>query len=140
MKLGTSTSRRQALAAILSCLGLGSVPAVWASQRRNTRKSHQCIAIDLANMMSRGDGARIFGREYLMLRPGEADSAVLVRHIFAGNSNRLASFSRWPEVTQRVHMAQQCRDDFAAGRTVVVHQWVLAETEARLTALAALLL
>jgi hypothetical protein len=39
---------------------------------------------------------------------------------------------------QRAYIERRCRRDFAAGRIVIVNHWILPETEARLSALAAL--
>jgi hypothetical protein len=83
------------------------------------------------------DQPAVVGREYLALAPGEADARDLTALIAArlpGGHRALARDTGRLRAT-----VDRCvRADFAAGRVVTVDGWILAATEARLCALAAL--
>jgi hypothetical protein len=72
--------------------------------------------------------AREIGTQYRAAVPGENSAAALRAAI---SSSQHQGF---PWIRQR-SIDEQIRDDFAAGRTVVVNGWVLSETEARQCAL-----
>jgi hypothetical protein len=72
--------------------------------------------------------AREIGTQYRAAVPSENTAATLRDAI---SSSRHRQFP-WIE---RQSIEEQIRDDFAAGRTVVVNGWVLSETEARQCAL-----
>lgn len=92
----------------------------------------------LAGVLEHEESARVVGREYLRSVPAEADSAVLTAYVVEqvpGGSRAVveASDGRLRELLLRATTA-----DFRDLRTVEVQGWLLAQTEARLCALAAL--
>ena len=73
---------------------------------------------------------REIGSRYRATVPGENTEAAL-RDAIIGSRRQSSSLSSiWRDPTER-----QIRDDFAAGRTVIVDGWVLSTTEARQCAL-----
>ncbi len=71
-------------------------------------------------------GVLAVGAAYLRLRPDEADMATLLAALGAHDSDPVAAAARGTA------------PDFAAGRTVVLDGWVLADSEARAAAVVAL--
>jgi hypothetical protein len=84
------------------------------------------------------DSARVVGREYLRIKPVEADTLKLTELICAGRQDRYAELSHSGMVKLRRMLLHQQREDFDKGRIVNVQGWILSETEARLCALTAL--
>jgi hypothetical protein len=85
-----------------------------------------------------GEGARAVGREYLRAFPAEASRGVLAARVveqLPGGSRALASA---PDDRLRELLLRATAADFKDLRTVELRGWVLARTEARLCALAAL--
>jgi hypothetical protein len=85
----------------------------------------------------RASAARI-GRAYLQAHPAEARIEVLVAGLTAGWGEDPSRLGRAGSRELHAHLQAQIRADFGAGRTVGVRGWVLALSEARLFALAAL--
>ena len=85
-----------------------------------------------------GESARVIGREYLRLVPAEASPASLAARVV----ERLPGGSRAVNAASddRLHelLLGATLEDFQRLRTVELRGWVLAQTEARLCALAAL--
>jgi hypothetical protein len=77
---------------------------------------------------------REIGRRYRQAVPAEHDAEALRAAILAA-APRASRLGEAP----RVRVAELVRSDFAEGRTVVVHGWVLSVTEARQCALFSLL-
>ena len=77
--------------------------------------------------------ARALGARYRQMVPRENDADALRAAIQGGARSQLRRLWVPPP-----SVADQVRDDFAAGRTVVVNGWVLAVTEARQCALLSL--
>lgn len=77
-----------------------------------------------------GDPAlvRELGRRYRSLVPTEDDAGILAQAI-------LPELRRVPPCSLDDCLASHVQQDFAAGRTVTVHGWILAVTEARQCAL-----
>jgi hypothetical protein len=71
---------------------------------------------------------REIGTQYRAARPAENTDAAL-RDAISSSRHLHFPWISYPSI------AGQIRDDFAAGRTVVVSGWVLSETEARQCAL-----
>jgi hypothetical protein len=74
------------------------------------------------------DGVREIGAQYRATRPGENTGAAL-RDAISNSAHRHFPWISYPSIEEQI------RDDFAAGRTVVVGGWVLSDTEARQCAL-----
>ena len=79
------------------------------------------------------DAARHVGRRYLTIAPAEADTACLCRELGFSRVGKVAH----PEAL--IHLSALRREDFARGRTVIIDGWLLAQSESRLCALAALI-
>ena len=93
----------------------------------------------LAGFFEDRKSAASVGDEYLRLHPAEDDESRLVRRL-AGGRRREVEWERLAAsdpAAFRESVRARHREDFAAGRTVSLHGWVLSETEARLCALAA---
>jgi hypothetical protein len=71
---------------------------------------------------------REIGAQYRAARPTE-NTAVVLRDAISNSAHLHFPWISYPSV------AEQIRDDFSGGRTVVVSGWVLSETEARQCAL-----
>jgi hypothetical protein len=82
-----------------------------------------------------GDARRVrdIGVQYRASHPAERDATALRAALLAGTPGDA------PAAALPGLLDAQVRDDFAAGRTVVVRGWVLARTEARQCALFSLL-
>ena len=76
------------------------------------------------------DRVRALGVRYRQMVPKENEEAVLRAAITDGRRRGL----RLPW-TARPSVAEQVRDDFAEGQTILVNGWVLSATEARQCAL-----
>ncbi len=74
--------------------------------------------------------ARTVGTHYLAQHPEERNAARLRQGLLAGAPTETGAL--------RGHIQAKCRQDFAAGHTVVVDGWILARSEARACALVAL--
>ncbi|MGH2451741.1 MAG: hypothetical protein ACRDGE_10830 [Candidatus Limnocylindria bacterium] len=130
------TMRRRTF--LLGATGLG-VSVVWRSVgfwpflRPSPSGSER-----LAGLLKHGESARLVGREYLRVVPAEASTRVLTARVverLPGGFRALdtAKDDRLHELVLRATL-----EDFRGLRTVELHGWVLARTEARLCALAAL--
>lgn len=84
------------------------------------------------------ESARAFGELYLDTEPSERSADVLVRKLFGGV--RLASVDDRALETLRKRVRLGRDRDFRRGNLVLLDSWFLARTEARLLALAAVLL
>jgi hypothetical protein len=92
----------------------------------------------LAGLFAHTDSARRVGEAYLRTFPDEASIPRLLDRIerrLPGGSRTVREAS---ERTLRALVTDGIREDFRHERSVLVHGWILAETEARLCALAAL--
>jgi len=83
--------------------------------------------------------ASIVGRAYLDYAPHEADVRTLVAKICGSHKQYLNSAGKDDDALDKL-ILESHRNDFANGRTVKVSGWVLSRTEARLSALTAILL
>jgi hypothetical protein len=96
------------------------------------------IAASLPDVLGVPATARRVGEAYLAATPAEANVARLT-------SGVVGSLPRMPDLLidvdaadLRAAIAEVIREDFRTERTVVIDGWILARTEARLYALAAL--
>jgi hypothetical protein len=94
--------------------------------------SRQDWAGVLSDLLPHVDSARAVGRAYLDGNPGDFDPQAVVNILFSGQDR---------VETQRLRraVAARIRADFAGGRTVALHGWVLSRTEVELCALVAML-
>jgi hypothetical protein len=92
----------------------------------------EATAEDLAAWMLRDDAVIRLGQEYLAAHEDEADAAVLTGLLAAGLPDL-------DDPAARRALLARVRDDYAAGRTVILSGWVLSVSEGRLCALATLM-
>lgn len=86
-------------------------------------------------MLSDPKGAKVLGMRYLAMYPEEADVNKLLA-VFGRSPEDIKSFCDQPTLRKSLGSSQE--KDFREGNTVIVDGWVLARTEARVCALAAL--
>ena len=115
-------------------LGLG--PAVVLGRSIETPAARQ--ARHIAGIFSRPLSAARVGRAYLRARPDEASPERLIAALAAGWPGGAARIERLSHARLRRRLRRTIRTDFAAGRTVTVQGWILAESEARLFGLTTL--
>lgn len=107
--------------------------------REHTSSAHDKLMLRLASVLEHRESAAIIGEEYLRCVPEENSVDVLVDLICsrgAGQKKEL-EYSGDAKALRAILSSQQ-RDDFANDRTIKVQGWILAQTEVRLYALAAL--
>lgn len=95
---------------------------------RETRKDAGALGKPALVEMLGPEQAREIGKQYRAMVPAENTTATL-RDAISRSRRR-----RFLRIRTR-SIEEQIRDDFAAGRTVVVSGWVLSQTEARQCAL-----
>jgi len=89
-----------------------------------------------AGLLSDLVGAREIGMRYLAFAPYDADRNTLSLHLFGGLRSPPASADEYALLRKQISSKRE--QDFALGDTVILDGWILARTEARLCALAAL--
>jgi hypothetical protein len=133
MKSIKGRSRRAFLQwALTSCALLSKGAAPAPAPRDDARKAARAAL----GVFETRDCAAAIGAAYLRSRPAEGDLVTLLERIRPEGWRALLhdrAASEW-----RGEFARLNREDFAHGRVVAVEGWVLAQTEARLCALAAL--
>jgi hypothetical protein len=92
----------------------------------------------LAGLLTHQEGARLLGREYLRAVPAEASTRVLTARVVERLPGGLRTLDTAEEDRLHELVLRATREDFQGLRTVELRGWVLARTEARLCALAAL--
>ena len=101
----------------------------WTASPHAQRRAIEMLLGDLR-------GAREIGARYLALEPAERSADVLARHLLR-DPHKIA-FSVTDTAALRQALAAGRTRDFASGDTVIIDGWILARTEARLCALAAI--
>lgn len=130
----TPMTRRRLLAAAGVALPAALLPLrPWQALIDVTPAS---ASMRLAGVLAAGDSARAVGREYLRISPTAADE--LARAVARQLAARGVALQRADDRELRVALGRCVVDDFGADQVVTVAGWVLARTEARLCALAAL--
>ena len=92
----------------------------------------------LASLLQHVDGALGVGREYLQQVPAEASPEVLTARVAERLPGGLGTIDTASNGQLRELLLSAVEEDFRDLRTMELHGWVLARTEARLCALAAL--
>ncbi len=90
----------------------------------------------IAGILSDLVGAREIGMRYLAFAPYDADRSTLALHLFGGLKALPDSSDDYALLRRQI--ASKREQDFALGDTVILDGWILARTEARLCAFAAL--
>jgi hypothetical protein len=117
------------VAASLVWRSVGSWPFLGASPSRSER---------LAGFLKYEESARSFGREYLRQVPAEASPRVLMVRVAERLPGGLGAVDTASDGRLRELLLRATAEDFRDLQTVKLRGWVLARTEARLCALAAL--
>jgi hypothetical protein len=113
-------------------------PALYYAAGRPERARSRDTADELvaiADLLIPRDSARVVGRAFLRRFPEESSVESLVAAIDRGRSEDSLTPTRASGERLAQSLAQQIRDDFATGHTLVVEEWVLSATEVRLCAL-----
>ena len=92
----------------------------------------------IAGLFTRPLSAARVGRVYLRAHPAEARLDRLLQRLAADWPGGAAQIEGLSDAQLRRRLHRKIRADFAAGRTVKVQGWVLAESEARLFGLTTL--
>jgi hypothetical protein len=92
----------------------------------------------LARLLAHEESARAVGREYLQAASAERSQEILTARVAARLPGGLRTAATASDRRLRELLLGAVAEDFRDLRTVEVQGWVLAETEARLCALAAL--
>lgn len=132
-------TKRRFLQALVSLGAITLAQPVWALLPSPARRPPDPLAVRLAGFFIHKESAVRVGRAYLRSFPGEADAQRLVSRLCASDPLKHrtlldADSKRCFELLALTH-----RQDFEKGRIVKVDGWILSETEARLCALATLL-
>ena len=137
MTIGGRITRRRFLATAIgiggSGLAIGTRP--WRALVAFTPVT---TAERLAGLLTQRDSARVVGRAYLDLVPGESSASGLVDRITTGLPGGWRTARDASDAELRVLLAASIRSDFEQDRVVDVDRWVLSSTEARLYALTTL--
>jgi hypothetical protein len=124
-------SRRRLLSAVgTAALAIGGLLRVQSGLGR-----HSLRALWLSVVPARS--SRAVGRAYLASSRAAPDVPTLLRQILPHAELAVALEDDVDGLRQ--HLRGRIEEDFDSGRTVQLHGWVLAETEARMCALVALL-
>ncbi len=114
---------------------LAGLPAAWQARLGRLAPADYRTRIE-ADAVVAAMGAPVsaahIGTWYLEIEPEEADVTTLVRALVGPAQER-------PRTMGRHHLESMVREDFARGDTVAIGGWILARSEARACALAALL-
>jgi hypothetical protein len=121
--------RRSLLAAAAALIPAATFGPWWLHRLRTSDTLAAALFTDAAT-------ARRIGERYLAAHAEERDPAALAAHLPAGCA--APPRSRRDDAELRAAPGKQRARDFAAGDTVIVDGWILARTEARLCAFAAL--
>ena len=126
---------RRSLLTILSTSALGMIMPEYGLR---TSRHGATLAERMTSLLSNPDDAGLIGRTHLHSRPADADVDRLTHRLTssAGGGARLMHAT---DGTLRRFLAALRQREFECGRTVCVGGWVLAESEATLCALTALL-
>jgi hypothetical protein len=122
---------------LLAAAGLGASVA-WRSGPSPFRGASLSRSERLASLLKDVEGARGVGREYLRQVPAEASPGVLTARVAERLPGGLGTIDTLSDGRLRELLLSAAAEDFRDLRTMELHGWVLARTEARLCALASL--
>jgi len=105
-------------------------PGWWASPPAELR----ALAQPALRVMLGDRRVRELGLQYREMYPEEREAEILGAAILSGDTTALRD-----SPTLHAYLTATIRDDFAAGRTVLLKGWVLSVTEARQCALFSLI-
>jgi hypothetical protein len=138
MRMSKRMTRRMAIG-----LGIAGTAAMLPARRLmaaaggSTAEIASLKGMVVALFGDRGAAAAL-GHAYLAHRPDEGDAARLLAVVLDTECDGGSKVPRLAAADLHAWLRQRTRADFAAGRTVWVDGWLLAQTEAQLYALAAI--
>jgi hypothetical protein len=124
--------------AFIACFTLFFIPTKPRSELRLNGKAVDPVVTALLELFADRESASFVGERYLKARPEERSIRWLSEHLTSGLLHSRGSLGHPNDLRGSLTRWQQA--DFATGRVVYVDGWVLSVTEARLCALAALML
>jgi hypothetical protein len=92
----------------------------------------------LLSKLCNDETIRLLGESYLKFDPDERNRDRLMNKLY-GHAIRIDSLQQQDRLSMRAQVENSIREDFAAGKTVVLKGWVLSVTEARQCALYSIL-
>lgn len=103
------------------------------------RGQQNLLPMRLAALLAHQESAKVIGAEYIRQHPQEARVQTLLDRI--ASSPAVGDVGLFGAIDQNPHMLldRMIREDFRDDRVVQLKGWILAMTEARLCALAALM-
>jgi hypothetical protein len=139
MNQQTALTRREflklSLAASVTVLISSQLPEIQALQHPQQSQ----LPARLAAILTHKDSANVIGLAYTQQHPQEANAHTLLdRIVSSSTTGELEQFDGTDESLRQL-LDGMIREDFGHDRIVKLQGWVLAITEARLCALAALL-
>jgi hypothetical protein len=136
----TTRLTRRALLRLGALLGAGGVHHLAAARTvLEGVPGSDALAVKLTQVYRHSESAKRVGLAGLRCGAVESDIALLVHRICSGQSVAHEELAHTATPELRELLARQIRDDFAHDRIVNLEGWILAETEVRLCALAALI-
>jgi hypothetical protein len=133
---GSMNRRRFLRRAVWTTGAIGLWPA--AALGRSIDPAAARPARRVAGVLTRPGRAARVGRADHRARPDDASHGRLMPALAGGGPGGAAPVERLGTAQLRRRLQRKIRADFAAGRTVTIQGWVLAESEARLFGLTAL--
>jgi hypothetical protein len=107
--------------------------AILGAGRGSQTSRSRLLATRLRSLLPHDAAAVALGTRYLVQTPSEASPERLVAALAAGRRGGVMAGLGHRRLGAL--LARRIRSDFAAGRTVAVHGWIVSLTEARLAAL-----
>jgi hypothetical protein len=124
--------RRLSRRALLKA-GAGAAVAAIGVAHPHAPSESRLLADRLRGLVSHRAGAAVIGAAYLDRADAERSADTLAAAIVPARLRHRAT--RISDARLRALVTRALRDDFAAGRTLVLRGWVVSATEARLAAL-----
>lgn len=131
--MNSMATRRKLLSAVPGC---AMSVAAFAPHATAVAPSEP-LELRLSRLLTTRANAQRIGKRLLTDRPHEADAPLLSRFL-AGSAAEYERMRRSNQIELRQFIRARVRLDFQTGRVIHLGGWVLAETEARLCAIAAL--
>jgi hypothetical protein len=139
MNKDTAISRREflklTLAATVTVFVHSQLPGTQALQHA----PQGLLATRLVAILAHRESANLIGAAYVQQYPQEADVRILLDRIVSSPAAGDLELFKGTDQSLRELLDRMIREDFGVDRVVKLQGWILAMTEARLCALAALL-
>jgi hypothetical protein len=139
MSASGNIPRRLFLQMLLSLYVFPLGRPAYSHTRKDASHAFDPLPSKLASFFLHQESAKQVGLEYLKIAPMEADICLLSNLICSFNEKQRAALLYADSRGVSELLRQRLCLDFEQDHVVTVHGWILAVTEARLCALAALL-